>query len=661
MTNPQEFNGGVPGGNYDAEQAPNGTWTIKALPIFSEVESGKRGNQKHIGPEWMNAAIAKAKELRFVQQHMAPVHLGHHGALKNKETPRVGFLKPDHIGRLTIEGKHQWVLFADVVGISQENMGSLKNLSHPYRSVEIGDWNKPEIASLALLSDESPYFKFPMLTIGQMKAHAGKQPIKFGAERDGNHHFFEFTYDETVGRFENRAKDAHRELVEADKKHRFLPVGKQHDDERASLASQVKSLHKKKHDATKTFRFVKDTVPRTPRRIKIGGRTLSEFSAVPIWLRKFSETPVWMGECPHLFQSQPSDQAIRHSQHIHMMKSLARANKVSNTMPAGRIDGQGFQAFRETNMANKDNGPYPGRRKETRSWDGYFDDSQGDGPQWTTRGGNYRTQPVQHSDEDDKEFGVINTVATILGGRKNRQTGKRDWGRHNLAHGLKTQLTSRTRNPEEYHEVKPRGATDDQWRDIQKKSGYKNQYERIAKTPGQSHKDSPFKTHPLHGGLAGLATGVAHHVLGLGKNKGQETSSGSNRKKPNFPATKKEKEQQSKKKPELIFDMDEKRDDENHPKHKETLKEFFATGGSPALQAGQAKRILSSRSQMGLLSLNKNGQASNKLNMNPEKSALRRRENRGIARPATRQGFMEFFKEKTKAKWLVQPPGVGWY
>ena len=645
MTNPQEFNGGVPGGNYDAEQAPNGTWTIKALPIFSEVESGKRGNEKHIGPEWMNAAIAKAKELRFVQQHMAPVHLGHHGALKNKETPRVGFLKPDHIGRLTIEGKHQWVLFADVVGISEENMGSLKNLSHPYRSVEIGDWNKPEIASLALLSDESPYFKFPMLTIGEMKAHAGKQPIKFGNERDGNHHFFEFA-NKPEG-YKEMWRAGKRKVVSRPRKQ--PPVGMRERAGRGVPFGQGEGYF-----LDRSRRRESPYIDQSKKAYPIRGVIKhDEFSAVPIWLRKFSETPVWMGECPHLFQSQPSDQAIRHGQHIHMMKSLARANKVSNTMPAGRIDGQGFQAFMETNMANKDNGPYPGRRKETRSWGGYFDDSQGDGPQWTTRGGNYRTQPVQHSDEDDKEFGVVNTVATILGGRKNRQTGKRDWGRHNLAHGLKTQLTSRTRNPEEYHEVKPRGATDEQWREMQKKSGYKNQYERIAKTPGQSHKDSPFKTHPLHGGLSGLATGVAHHVLGLGKNKGQETSSVPGRKTPNFPSTKKEKEQ----KDQQESDMHDERDEEK--KNKETLKEFFATGGSPALQAGQAKRILSSRSQMGLLSLNKNGQASNKLNMNPENSALRIRQNRNNARPATR--FMEFFKEKTKAKWLVQPPGVGWY
>ena len=84
--------------------------------------------------------------------------------------------------------------------------------------------------------------------------------------------------------------------------------------------------------------------------------------------------------------------------------------------------------------------------------------------------------------------------------------------------------TPRKRNPEEYREVKPRGSTTAEWRKMQRKSGFKNQYERIAKTPGQSHKNSPFKTHPLHGGLAGLATGVAHHVLGIGGGQGPKTS-----------------------------------------------------------------------------------------------------------------------------------------
>ena len=188
--NTQDLNGGVPGGNYGAEQAPNGTWTIKSLPIFSEVKSGARGNDQHIGSEWMNAAIAKCKELSLVQQHMAPVHLGHHGALKNKDTPRVGFLKLSHIGKMPIEGVPSWTLFADIVGISEKDFAELKDLSHPYRSVEIGDWNKPEIASLALLSDESPYFKFPMMTIGEAK-ETTKASMKFEGS-EGDHHFFEF-------------------------------------------------------------------------------------------------------------------------------------------------------------------------------------------------------------------------------------------------------------------------------------------------------------------------------------------------------------------------------------------------------------------------------------------------------------------------------------
>ena len=79
--------------------------------------------------------------------------------------------------------------------------------------------------------------------------------------------------------------------------------------------------------------------------------------------------------------------------------------------------------------------------------------------------------------------------------------------------------------------------------------------------------------------------------------------------------------------------------------------------GSFALQKGQAKRLMGTRRQMGILKLNKNGQLSNKLNMNEfaRNSALRIRENRKIARPFVR------FKDKTKAKWDIQPPGVGWY
>ena len=82
-------------------------------------------------------------------------------------------------------------------------------------------------------------------------------------------------------------------------------------------------------------------------------------------------------------------------------------------------------------------------------------------------------------------------------------------------------------------------------------------------------------------------------------------------------------------------------------------REFNA--GSFALQQGQAKRLLSAKKNAGILKLNKNGQMSNKLNMKTPNSALRIRQNRGIARPLSR------FADKTKAKWDIQPPGVGWY
>ena len=381
MTNdPQEFNGGVPGGNYTAEQAPNGTWTIKGLPIFSEVEPGKRGNQQHVGPEWMNAAIAKAKELRFNQQHMAPVHLGHHGALKNKETPRVGFLKPMDVNRLMIEGKPQWCLFADVVGISQENFDQLKNLSHPYRSVEIGDWNKPEIASLALLSDESPYFKFPMLTIGQMKAHAGKKPINFGAEWDGNYQFFEF-----AGAFSpppdtpDLALSHKRTAVHDPKKtYKAAPRGPKHSKVIRDVGPEVFS----NLDSGQLEKLRKEG-----HRGQLGNTDRGQLKGV------FTVAPD--GTTHHHVARRSAAQF----EHFHIANAALRNNPDHKYINSPNSS-YGHVVDDKMDHSRHDSGD-PFSFFE-------FDDGQGDGPQWTTyRKGPYRTQPVQHPLHDFAEhFGA---------------------------------------------------------------------------------------------------------------------------------------------------------------------------------------------------------------------------------------------------------------
>lgn len=160
----------LPGGQYVAIQEDDGTWTITTddrvgLPIFAELEAGARENAQSIGREWMVQAIANHRALEQDQKHLAPVHASHHSA---GHTPdRIGFLRLTKTGKIQQNGEQVDALFAEICGVKDEDLKRLENLELPYRSVEIGRWDRPEISSLALLEDEAPYFKMPMLKVAK--------------------------------------------------------------------------------------------------------------------------------------------------------------------------------------------------------------------------------------------------------------------------------------------------------------------------------------------------------------------------------------------------------------------------------------------------------------------------------------------------------------
>ncbi len=160
----------VPGGGYLSEfNEESECWAIRDLPFFSELPAGTRSNEKAISREWMEAVVRRHRTLEEEQKHLPPVHANHHDA--GRENFRIGFLRPTRVGRLILDGKPRWTLFGDIVRIEDRHYAEIKDLGYPYRSAEIGIGWKPEISSLALLADEAPHFKLPMLTIGEERRH----------------------------------------------------------------------------------------------------------------------------------------------------------------------------------------------------------------------------------------------------------------------------------------------------------------------------------------------------------------------------------------------------------------------------------------------------------------------------------------------------------
>lgn len=158
----------IPGGNYIAELNHDGSYTIKGVPIMAELPEGSRENDEIISTEWFRACLRRHAMLEKDQGYLAPCHLNHHDL--GRETPRIGFLRPTEVGSVMQDGIEVPALLADIVGLKEEHLEAIQNNDLAYRSVEISSWDRPpEISSLALLSDEAPWYKLPLLNVSEIR------------------------------------------------------------------------------------------------------------------------------------------------------------------------------------------------------------------------------------------------------------------------------------------------------------------------------------------------------------------------------------------------------------------------------------------------------------------------------------------------------------
>ena len=166
----------LPGGKYTAKQNADGSWDIINVPMFVEhdviVGEGKDRKVLHIGQKWMEAAKDTQHARMDQDNYLPPLHLHHHGL--GKETVRAGFWMTRDVKEAEYQGRKLWVTFGDYLSVPD---GMYKEFIRtgqlPYRSVEIKNVMRQEIDSLALLDTEVPFFRLPLLTIGQEIPHGG--------------------------------------------------------------------------------------------------------------------------------------------------------------------------------------------------------------------------------------------------------------------------------------------------------------------------------------------------------------------------------------------------------------------------------------------------------------------------------------------------------
>ena len=148
---------------YKAEQARDGTWTIYDVPVFGAHVDNRGSEPLVFSRSWLVKAL-KAAQTRHSEGYYPPLHIRHHGEEGVEAAGRV---------RLTRVADHPHggspipTIFADLVGVKQEVYDRIRGGELPYRSVEILDTSRAEIDSLALLDDEVPFFRFPLLRVGK--------------------------------------------------------------------------------------------------------------------------------------------------------------------------------------------------------------------------------------------------------------------------------------------------------------------------------------------------------------------------------------------------------------------------------------------------------------------------------------------------------------
>jgi hypothetical protein len=157
---------------HKAIQNEDGNWVIFDVPIFAETsKDGIDFNE-----EWLNKAVQLAQERFDKDRYMPPLH-EEHNSIAPTETKIVrkglGKFLPKATERREIEGEERCVIIADIL-VSPDVFRQIQDQKYPYLSIETGNKNRPEIASMAALTSRAPEIKGSPLMVS---------PVYFSEDR----------------------------------------------------------------------------------------------------------------------------------------------------------------------------------------------------------------------------------------------------------------------------------------------------------------------------------------------------------------------------------------------------------------------------------------------------------------------------------------------
>jgi len=159
------------GGKYKWTRNPDNTYNVLLVPIMTSLHANEfpsPTNVKPIDRKWLQAAIDKAN-LREAEGHFGSVHENHHGS--GLPDVYAGKLQLWEIGSINYNGERRDCLYANLLRIPEVIFKRMQAGELVYRSIEGISWENPEIVSLALMATETPFWRLPMLTLGEEASH----------------------------------------------------------------------------------------------------------------------------------------------------------------------------------------------------------------------------------------------------------------------------------------------------------------------------------------------------------------------------------------------------------------------------------------------------------------------------------------------------------
>lgn len=157
----------LPGGHYRWTRNPDSTYNILRVPIMTSLHANEfpsPTNEKPVDAKWLQAAIDRAA-LRESEGHFGAVHVNHHGT--GAPDIYAGKLQLWEVGETEYNGEKRHCLYANFLRVPEIIFNKIRAGELSYRSIEGISWENPEIVSLALMPTETPFWRLPMLSLGE--------------------------------------------------------------------------------------------------------------------------------------------------------------------------------------------------------------------------------------------------------------------------------------------------------------------------------------------------------------------------------------------------------------------------------------------------------------------------------------------------------------